>query len=613
MPASCRLYTLGRPRLVATEGNDIAFPQMGLIVLAFLKATGLSSYPRADIAMLLWGDADPRQAYANLRKTISRILSRQSEIDLELLSFSKTEIALGADAVDTDLDDLLINSPTIDKARAIRLASGLRKEFLQDARTQSKALAAWIDREREAHLAMLRRCVLEIGVLGDDPGNRSIKDAAIRLLERNPSDEAIRELLRGTMFQMAGNVSAAVARRGRPPPAPLEDMTSSMQRLPRLVLLPPLAGGAGHDIASFAAALIEDVTIGLCSMRSVSVVAPYSAAKIRHQTDKAATYERHAISYILDTRLTREGGHYSLFAQLIFFGSDEVVWAERFELDGAGLIRSRRDLAYRLAAAISQQIHVGETIRSNYEHGADVYRRFLRGQSHLMSLSLPEIRRAKKNFRDALQINPEFAPAQSGLSRSYFLEWLVTARNDAGLLSTAEQHARSAIAADPHLSAGYKELGVAKLYRRQFDESAEFFQTAESLSPHYANLIASFGDALIQGSRPEEGLKKVEHAIELNPIAPDEYFWTAAGACYSLGRYEDALDYIGRMEDRTPADRLSAASWGMLGDVRKARQFVRKTFDVHPTFDLDTWMALVPFKEEWQRQHYKEGLIKAGF
>lgn len=611
MSGSCRLYTLGRLRLAATNGSDIPFPQMGLIVLAFMKTTGLSSCPRVDIAKLLWGDVDPRQAYANLRKTVSRILSRQREIELDLLSFSKTEIALGADAIATDLDELLASNPTIDEARATRLASGLREEFLRDVRTQSKALAGWIDRERESHLATLRRCVLTTGVLRDDLGNRSIKDAAIRLLEHDPSDDAIRDLLRGTMFPMARNVPPAVAQSGAPRSARPEEMSG--QRLPRLVLLPPLPSEADRDIVSFAAALIEDVTIGLCSMRSVSVVAPYSATKIRNQTDKAATYERHAISYILDTRLTREGEHYSLFAQLIFFGSDEVVWAERFELDGAGLIRSRRDLAYRLSTAITQQVHASETIRSNYEHGADVYRRFLRGQSHLMNLSLPEIRRATKSFREALQINPEFAPAQSGLSRSYFLEWLVTARNDAGLLSSAERHAQSAIAADPHLSAGYKELGVAKLYLRQFDESAEFFQTAESLSPHYANLIASFGDALIQGSRPEGGLKKVEHAIELNPIAPDEYFWTAAGACYSLGRYEDALGYISRMEDRTPADRLSAASWGMLGDVRKARQFVRKTFDVHPAFDLDTWMALVPFKEEWQRQHYKEGLLKAGF
>ena len=67
------------------------------------------------------------------------------------------------------------------------------------------------------------------------------------------------------------------------------------------------------------------------------------------------------------------------------------------------------------------------------------------------------------------------------------------------------------------------------------------------------------------------------------------------------------------MRDSSPADRLSAASWGMLGNRKKARQFVRKTFDVHPDFDLDKWMTIVPFREEWQRVHYCEGLRKAGF
>src|SRR5690606_20840822 len=100
-----------------------------------------------------------------------------------------------------------------------------------------------------------------------------------------------------------------------------------------------------------------------------------------------------------------------------------------------------------------------------------------------------------------------------------------------------------------------------------------YLDRAEALSPHYANVIASYADTLVQASRPDVGLKKIEHAIELNPLPPDEYFWTAAGASYSLGLYQQALDYIARMKDRTPADRLAAASWSMLGDMKKARQF----------------------------------------
>ena len=609
-----RLQTLGRLRLLDDDGNDISFPQMGLIILAYLKSRNLAAYPRADIATLLWGDEDSGQAFANLRKTASRILSRQNTIGLQLLSFTNSMVTVGADSIETDVDCLPIDKPMIDRTLTADLASRLREDFLRDIKPLSKALAHWIDREREAHLSVLRRCVLATRLTGDDAENRPIKDAAIKLLEHDPADEAVRNLLSGSMYQKAATTVAAFKPAFEPAFSMPEPHRPELRKgLPRLVLLPPAASDAGPEVSLFASALIEDVTIGLCSLRSLSVIAPYSAAKMRDHADKAATYERYAISYILDSRLTNERDGYSLFVQLIFFGSDEVIWAERFELRGSGLVKSRRDIAQRLAEAISRQIHMNETVRGDYEQDAGVYRSFLRGQSHLINLGLPEVRRARKHFREALQLNPAFAPAQSGLSRSYFLEWLVTARNDRSLLSMAESHAQDAIVSDPHLPTAYKELGVAKLYMRQFDESAEFFATAESLSPNYANLIASFGDALIQASRPQEGLKKVEHAIELNPIAPDEYFWTAAGACYSLGRYEEALNYIGRMNDRAPADRLSAACWGMLGDGRKASQFVRKTFDVHPAFDLETWMALVPFKEEWQRQHYKEGLIKAGF
>lgn len=611
MPALLRLQTLGRLRLLDNKGNDIPFPQMGLIILAYLKLSNLSAYPRADISTLLWGDGDPGQAYANLRKTASRILSRQNTIGLQFLSFSSSMVTVGTDSIETDVDYLSTNNPMIDRARTVTLASQLREDFLGDVKPLSKSLSDWIDREREAHLGMLRRCVLATGLIGEDAENRPIKDAAIKLLEHDPSDEAVRDLLRGSMYQTAVKTLRPTFEPSLAIPEP--HRSQFRKGLPRLVLLPPSANDAGPDVTLFASALIEDVTIGLCSQRSLSVIAPYSAAKMREHADKAATYQRYAISYILDSRLTSERDGYSLFVQLIFFGSDEVVWAERFDLRGSGLVKSRRDIAQRLAEAISRQIHMNETVRGDYEQDAGVYRSFLRGQSHLMNLGLPEVRRARKHFREALQLNPAFAPAQSGMSRSYFLEWLVTARNDRSLLSMAERHAQDAISSDPHLPTAYKELGVAKLYMRQFDESAEFFATAESLSPNYANLIASFGDALIQASRPREGLEKVEHAIELNPITPDEYFWTAAGACYSLGRYEDALSYIGRMNDRAPADRLSAACWGMLGDGRKAAQFVRRTFDVHPAFDLETWMALVPFKEDWQRQHYKEGLIRAGF
>ena len=67
------------------------------------------------------------------------------------------------------------------------------------------------------------------------------------------------------------------------------------------------------------------------------------------------------------------------------------------------------------------------------------------------------------------------------------------------------------------------------------------------------------------------------------------------------------------MKDKEPVHRISAASWAMLGDLKKARLFVRRAYKSNPNFDLESWIAIIPFKEEWQRQHYYEGLKRAGF
>ncbi|WP_349010742.1 hypothetical protein [Rhizobium sp. RCAM05973] len=136
---------------------------------------------------------------------------------------------------------------------------------------------------------------------------------------------------------------------------------------------------------------------------------------------------------------------------------------------------------------------------------------------------------------------------------------------------------------------------------------------AETLSPHYADVIADHADTLTHCSRPQLALEKISHAMELNPLSPDSYLWTAAGASYALGQFDKTVEYIERMVDSSLADRLSAASWAMLGDREKARFFVRRTRETNPDFDVDRWLSFLPVKEQWHKDMYREGLKKAGF
>ena len=97
----------------------------------------------------------------------------------------------------------------------------------------------------------------------------------------------------------------------------------------------------------------------------------------------------------------------------LFFGGDEVIWAERFPLSTEGLARSRQVIARQITGALATEIERNELVRHDYERDADAYHSFLIGQGQLKNLDLRDIRRARKSFRDALQASAGFAPAIS--------------------------------------------------------------------------------------------------------------------------------------------------------------------------------------------------------
>ncbi len=648
-----RLLTLGELRLLDPSGNVASFPEKGLLILTYLFAHPQRTQSRSLLSRLLWDKVEAAQAYTNLRKTLSRIDARQQELGHRFIEMTQSDIKLDGSAIQCDVARLQM-PPAADVLSELRSLVGLfSRLFLESVDSTNDTLSAWIKQQREQHLGRLRETLMEAVPLATSASDIAlVKDAALRIFQYDPDDEMIvallaetystegkvrtaRNIFDGQKQKLWGNLTLGpdihalnvvrkVFEKQRGPGHVLPhvdrhlgvpDVDTVLKRaVPRLVLLPPVESVAGSQpLLPFADALIEDVTIALCSLTSVSVVAPYTAAQIGRHSDKANTIAQHSIAYVLDTKLTGHGAQSSLFVQLVYFANDEVIWADRYDMERDGLAAQRRQIARRISMAITGQIERNELAREYFERSPTAYHHYLLGQRHLKHLGLPDIRRARKEFRAALHDSPYFSPALSGIARTYSREWLITARGDTQLLKEAEKHANQAIAAGQDMVGGYRELGVAKLLLGGIDESVEALELAETLSPHYADVAADYADTLVHASEPRQALEKIEKAIDLNPLSPDVYLWTGAGASYCLGEYDQALSYIDRMADSGLANRLSAASWAMLGNQRRAKSFVRKARETNPDFDVDTWLAAVPLKEQWQKDHYRDGLRKAGF
>ncbi|MBB4065027.1 SARP family transcriptional regulator [Gellertiella hungarica] len=645
---SFKLQTSGELRLIDSRGTETAFPEKGLLILAYLLASEETEVTRARIARLVWGGPDSSRGLTNLRQTVSRVVARQEELGTRFLDFAPGHVRLVPNAITADLEVLFaLRSATAETVQPLlgRAITFYRLPFLEEVQGISAEYRAWIAEKQHTCSEIYSAAVRLALPQSNSPADRVLlKETALRVFRHDPDNSEMREILALGEGQDQGPDGGAVS---SPPasavPAPADaasgvgsaldmlrtlynrkkamaavrpaalqaapaPLPAALATLPRLAILPPFeTEGTG-----LAGALLEDVTIGLCGCRSLRIVAPYTAARISRQSDRTETIVQHSIHYVLETRLTMMGGYPSLFVQLIYVASDDVVWADRFRLAPETFLANRSDLTSRLVENISAAVGRNETVRQYFEGNPAAYFHFLQGQQYLQHLTLPEIRRARKSFRAALQEKADFGPALSGLARTNHLEWLITARGEPELLHSAQRHAQEAIERCGELTSGYRELGVTRLFLGAFDESVEALMMAEKLSPQYADLLVDFGDTLIHASRPAEGLSKLEKAIELNPLTPDGYLWTAAGANYYLENYAGALDYIERMADPTPALRLAAACRAMQGEIKQARALARKLKQHYPDFEVDQWIAVLPIKEDWQREHYREGLKKAG-
>ncbi len=422
-----RLQTSGELRLLDSQNSEVSFPEKGLLILAYLLASGERDVARTRISRLVWGGPDLARGLTNLRQTVARIVARQEELGLSLLEFSASQVRVLPDVVSCDIEVLhALQQAAPDTVHALlgKAITFYRHPFLADLPAVSTEYGSWVQEMQhrccEIYTAAIRLALPQSRSVADEV---LVREAALRVFRYDPENMVAKSVLAGaqplaepavpvtpsmpssalavaseTRNEAVGDalgVLRALYQRSKEgklaavpafQPAPIVEVGP----LPRLAILPPAEEDGG-----VVSALLEDVTIGLCGCRTLRIVAPYTAQRISRQSEKAETIIRHAIHYVLDTRITVEGGNASLFAQLIYVANDEVIWADRYRLDPSDYLINRREIARQVVGNISAAVGRNEDTRLYYEGDPAAYFHFLEGQKSLQSYTLPSIRRAR--------------------------------------------------------------------------------------------------------------------------------------------------------------------------------------------------------------------------
>ena len=645
MRETTTLQLLGTPVLRRADGTPVELRQKAFALAALLFLDYRERARRTVVAERLWEASTAKQASTNLRQTLLHTRSMESQHGFELFDTDVSQIGLNR-SIRLDLRELqqirLVDSP----AELDRLVALYTGELLDGLDEIGAGFSEWLAMERTR---LQDQFVMQASDAALRIGGPSALAAMQRLVQLQPySDNVCRAQIR--LYQSEGNQigaqNALSAFRNRlreggldaepesetsellvrprvsvPPrqfsdrsPAPME---SALQRamVPRIVLLPPLqefqrAGISKH----LAPAMIEDVTISLCRLKSVSVIAPHTA----WQFDPFSALDEvraHEIDYAVESRIAPEMASSGLAyaVRLVRSAGREIVWADKFTFSASATTERYWDLINGIARTLADSIETAELRKERHLRDATAYAHYLSGRFNLRSFDLPMIRRARKSFRMATVIEPEYANVQSALARSYIVEWVLRSGSDRSLLDRARLHAERAVALDPTDGTGYRELGRAALFVGDLDESVEHLEMASALSPNHADILADYADTLAHNSDWVGAESRIETALRLNPLPPDEYWWTLGGIRFFQHRWEDAMVALQKMKNIDPALRLMAAAAAMAGQLETAHKYRVRALELQPDFKIASWLAKVPLRNQADYAPYLEGLRKAGF
>jgi TolB-like protein/Tfp pilus assembly protein PilF/predicted Ser/Thr protein kinase len=391
-------------------------------------------------------------------------------------------------------------------------------------------------------------------------------------------------------------VISLVARRGATPPAVVEapGVIRSIAVLP----LDNYSGDASQDF--FAEGMTEEITTVLATISQLRVISRGSVMQFKG--DKRPSTPDIAkllnVDAIVEGSAIRSGDKVRITAQLIDARADKHLWARSFE-------RSSRDvlaLQDELAAAIANEIHVQLTPAERSRLMAartvdpEAHDAYLKGRYFFNRPSDDNLKKAIAHFEEAVRLNPNFAPALSGLSDAYlwagYNEGFLTA---AAAKPKAKTAAEQAIQVDDNSAEAHASLATFKLFCQYDWAGAEReYRRSFALNPNYAFAHDQFGLGLAFQGRFDEALAEGRRASELDPLSPQIPLDRSIAYMFQ-GDYDRAREQAKKAEELDPTFFFPPFEYGWLAiEAKKFSEAIAplrkaKTMDA-PAF-VTAWLA----------------------
>ncbi|MCJ7555805.1 MAG: tetratricopeptide repeat protein [Gammaproteobacteria bacterium] len=327
-----------------------------------------------------------------------------------------------------------------------------------------------------------------------------------------------------------------------------------------IAVLPFVDMSEAGDSAYFADGLSEELLNLLAKIKELQVVGRTSSFAFKgNNQDLRLIGEQLNVEHVLEGSVRRAGNKVRVTAQLVSARDGYHVWSETYDRELTDIFAIQDDIASHVVEALKIELLGAQPVPvSQFETAsADAYNFYLLGKGKLREMSFSSLRTALENFKQAVALDPAYAPAYAGLAETAFRLYETGAISQQEFLELAPDALESALHLDPGNAEAMAILGSVRVAENRYEDAARAYKQSLVLSPNNVTALAAYGDALLDAGDVEQALEVFQRAARLNPLSVNDQ-WNVADALEKMGRCDEALEIWARIR---VLDESDASGW----------------------------------------------------
>jgi len=277
----------------------------------------------------------------------------------------------------------------------------------------------------------------------------------------------------------------------------------------------------------FADGMTDALITDLAQISSLRVISRTSSMRYKGAGKRLPDIARELeVDAIVEGTVVRSGNRVRVTGQLVYAPLDQHLWARSYERDLSDVVGLQSDVAREISRAIRIQLTPQEQSRLTNSRtvSREAYEAFLKGRYFLDKRTEKTTEKAIEYFEQAIEKEPDFAPADAALADCYINLALSEVSPEVLPPDVAFPKARAAVnralEIDDTLAEAHASLGHIKfLYDRDWASAEKEFQRAIELNPNYSWTYLLYAFDLLWTGRTDKALNTMKRARELDPLS----------------------------------------------------------------------------------------------